>query len=73
MSALWNLHGGDTQGLSGYNYYCLGILYKDLLLQSRHQISDGLAIWRCSHIPQKDGEVDMMLTPRKIQSILQGP
>jgi hypothetical protein len=29
--------------------------------QSRHQTSDGLKIWRVSHIPQKDGEVDMML------------
>jgi hypothetical protein len=29
--------------------------------QSRHQTSDGLEIWRISHIPQKDGELDMML------------
>jgi hypothetical protein len=29
--------------------------------QSGHQTSDGLEIWRLSHIPQKDGEVDMML------------
>jgi hypothetical protein len=26
--------------------------------QSRHQTSDGLEIWRLSHIPQKDGEAD---------------
>jgi hypothetical protein len=29
--------------------------------QSGHQTSDGLEIWRISHIPQKDGELDMML------------
>jgi hypothetical protein len=29
--------------------------------QSGHQTSDGLEIWRLSHIPQKDGEVDIML------------
>jgi hypothetical protein len=29
--------------------------------QSEHQTSDGLEIWRISHIPQKDGELDMML------------
>ena len=26
-----------------------------------HQTSDGLEIWWISHIPQKDGELDMML------------
>jgi hypothetical protein len=26
-----------------------------------HQTSDGLEIWRISHIPQKDGGLDMML------------
>jgi hypothetical protein len=26
--------------------------------QSGHQTSDGLEIWRISHIPQKDGELD---------------
>jgi hypothetical protein len=29
--------------------------------QSGHQTSDGLEIWRISHIPQKDGELDMTL------------
>jgi hypothetical protein len=29
--------------------------------QSGHQTSDGLEIWRISHIPQTDGELDMML------------
>jgi hypothetical protein len=28
---------------------------------SGHHTSDGLEIWRISHIPQKDGELDMML------------
>jgi hypothetical protein len=27
------------------------------------------AIWRCSHIPQKDGEVDMMLISCNITGI----
>jgi hypothetical protein len=29
--------------------------------QSGHQTSDGLEIWRISHIPQRDGDLDMML------------
>jgi phosphoketolase len=29
--------------------------------QSGHQTSDGLEIWRISHIPQKDGALDMTL------------
>jgi hypothetical protein len=28
--------------------------------QSGHQTSDGLEIWRIPHIPQTDGELDMM-------------
>jgi hypothetical protein len=38
--------------------------------QSRHQTSDGLEIWRLSHIPQEDGEVDMMLISCNILLIL---
>jgi len=37
--------------------------------QSRHQTSDGLEIWRLSHIPQKDGELDMMLISCNILDI----
>ena len=29
--------------------------------QSGHQTSDGLEIWRISHIPQRDGDLEMML------------
>jgi hypothetical protein len=29
--------------------------------QSGHQTSDGLEIWPISHIPQTDGELDMLL------------
>jgi hypothetical protein len=39
--------------------------------QSRHQTSDGLEIWRLSHIPQKDGEADMMLISCNILLILE--
>jgi hypothetical protein len=38
--------------------------------QSGHQTSDGLEIWRISHIPQKDGEVDMMLISCNILIVL---
>jgi hypothetical protein len=37
--------------------------------QSRNQPSDGLEIWRLSHILQKDGEVDMMLISCNILNI----
>jgi hypothetical protein len=36
----------------------------------RHQTSDGLEIWRISHIPQKDGELDMMLISCNILLVL---
>ena len=35
-----------------------------------HQSSDGLEIWRISHIPQKDGELDMMLISCNILHVL---
>jgi hypothetical protein len=38
--------------------------------QSGHQTSDGLEIWRISHIPQKDGELDMMLISCNIVIVL---
>jgi hypothetical protein len=38
--------------------------------QSEHQTSDGLEIWRLSHIPQKDGELDMMLISCNILLVL---
>ena len=38
--------------------------------QSGHQISVGLEIWRISHIPQKDGELDMMLISCNILLVL---
>ena len=38
--------------------------------QSGHQTSDGLEIWRISHIPQKDGELDMMLISCNILIVL---
>jgi hypothetical protein len=34
------------------------------------QTSDGLEIWRLSHIPQKDGELDMMLLSCNILLVL---
>jgi hypothetical protein len=37
---------------------------------SRHQTSDGLEIWRLSHIPQKDGELDIMLISCNILLVL---
>jgi hypothetical protein len=38
--------------------------------QSGHQTSDGLDICRISHIPQKDGELDMMLISCNIVIVL---
>jgi hypothetical protein len=38
--------------------------------QSGHQTADGLDIWRISHIPQKDGELDMMLISCNILIVL---
>ena len=38
--------------------------------QSEHQTSDGLEIWRLSHIPQEDGELDMMLISCNILLVL---
>ena len=35
-----------------------------------HQTSDGLEIWRISHIPQKDGELDMLLISCNILVVL---
>jgi hypothetical protein len=35
-----------------------------------HQTFDGLEIWRISHIPQKDGELDMMLISCNILLVL---
>ena len=38
--------------------------------QSGHQTSDGLDLWRISHIPQKDGVLDMMLISCNIVIVL---
>jgi hypothetical protein len=34
--------------------------------QCGHQTSNGLEMWRISHIPQRDGDLDMMLIPCNI-------
>jgi hypothetical protein len=35
-----------------------------------HQTSDDLEIWRIAHIPQKEGEFDMMLISCNILEVL---
>jgi hypothetical protein len=44
--------------------------YIEHLIKEMIEVTDGLEIWRISHIPQKDGELDMMLISCNILLVL---